>query len=166
MFKLDYQIVHSEYDDFIGQNGFFQIECNSYNYGEIYPKVLEEVMDKVSLYDWFERFIRVVKNLNTKDYVVLSDVESYNIWIEFQRRNQEVQISIVKAEKKQNSCDIEFVLSGATAGDWVNQVVDYNQLRNEIIHKARGYINYITENNAKNAEIDKIKEKLEDVLKN
>ena len=25
MFELYYRVVHSEYDDFVGQNGFFQI---------------------------------------------------------------------------------------------------------------------------------------------
>ena len=41
MIELDYRIIHGEYDDFIGQNGFFQIKCNGYSYGEIYPKELE-----------------------------------------------------------------------------------------------------------------------------
>ena len=77
MFELNYRIVHSEYDDFIGQNGFFQIKCNECIYGEIYPKELETIMDKVSLYDWFERLARVIKYLMTKDYVAISDVESY-----------------------------------------------------------------------------------------
>ena len=49
MFELYYRVVHSEYDDFVGQNGFFQIKCNECKYGEIYPKELETVMDKVSL---------------------------------------------------------------------------------------------------------------------
>lgn len=78
MFELYYRVVHSEYDDFVGQNGFFQIKCNECKYGEIYPKELETVMDKVSLYDWFERLARVIKYLSLKDYVALSDVESYN----------------------------------------------------------------------------------------
>ena len=39
MFQLDYRIVHSEYDDFIGQNGFLQIKCNECKYGEIYPRL-------------------------------------------------------------------------------------------------------------------------------
>ena len=38
MFKINYRIIANDYDDFIGQNGFFQIKCNGYDYGEIYPK--------------------------------------------------------------------------------------------------------------------------------
>ena len=35
MFELYYRVVHSEYDDFVGQNGFFQIKCNECKYGEM-----------------------------------------------------------------------------------------------------------------------------------
>ena len=78
MFKINYRIVHSRYDDFIGQHGFFQIICNGNKYGEMYSKEIETIMDKVSLYDWFERLARVINILNIKEYVVLSDIESYN----------------------------------------------------------------------------------------
>lgn len=164
MFELDYRIVHSEYDDFKGQNGFFQIKCNDYKYGEMYPKELEEVMDKVSLYDWFERLIKVTQNLIIKDYVALSDVESYNTWIEFQRKKEEVIISIVKAEKNQGSRDIEFFLKEPVPGEWVNQVVSINQLKVAIIEKAREYIEYLVTNNMRIAEIDKINRAFEEIL--
>lgn len=50
-------------DDCIGQNGFFQIKCNGFIYGEIYGSELEEIVDKEPLYDWFERMLRTVKEL-------------------------------------------------------------------------------------------------------
>ena len=165
MFTVDYRIVHSEYDDFIGENGFLQIKCNEYKYGEMYPKELEAIMDKVSLYDWFDRLVRVVKNLMTKDYVVLSDVESYNTWIEFHRKNEEVVISIAKAEKEQGSRDIEFNLREPIAGEWADQAISFSQLKTEIIEKAREYIKIITANNAENLEIIKIKENLDALQK-
>ena len=96
-----------------------------------------------------------------KDYVVLSDVESYNTWIEFYRKNKEVVISIVKAEKKQGSRDIEFDLSNPIAGEWTHQVINYRQLKAEIIKKTREYIGFIVANNTEVLEIDKIKEILE-----
>lgn len=171
MFKLDYRIVHSEYDDFIGQNGFFQIKCNGCKYGEIYPKELETIMDTDSLYDWFDRLVRVMVNLTTMNYVVLSDVESYNTWIEFRRKNEEVVISIVKAEKEQGSRDIEFSLRNPIAGEWTDQVVSYSQLKTEIIEKAREYIKYIAAGNSERpeiiriAEINRMKENLETLQK-
>lgn len=158
MFELDYRIVHDEYDDFVGQNGFLQIRCNECKYGEIYPKELEMVMDKISLYDWFERLARVIKYLMTKDYVVLSDVESYNTWIEFRRKNEEVIVSIVKAEKEEGSHDIEFNLKESIAGEWEKQVICYSELKTEIIEKLREYVEVITTCNPENPEIEKIGE--------
>ena len=160
MFELDYRIVQTQYDDFVGQHGFFQIKCNGYNYGEMYPKEIESVMDKVSLYDWFERLARVIKNLMTKEYVVLSDVESYNTWIEFRKKNSEVVVSIVKAKKEQGSHDIEFELREKEAGEWINQEVNFDQLKKEVIKKGVEYIKNITVCNTENIPIDKIKQEL------
>ena len=136
MFELYYRVVHSEYDDFVGQNGFFQIKCNECKYGEIYPKELETVMDKVSLYDWFERLARVIKYLSFKDYVALSDVELFNTWIEFRKTNEEVMVSIVKAEKEEGSHDIEFNLKEPIAGEWEKQMITYQEQEIEMEQKS------------------------------
>lgn len=164
MFELDYRIVHSEYDDFEGQHGFFQIRCNGYIYGEMYPKEIEEVMDKVSLYDWFQRLVKVIKNLMAQDYVALSDVESYNTWIVFQKRNEKVIISIVKAKKEQGSHDIEFVLREPKDGEWANQTINFEQLKQEVIEKGREYVKNILSTNKENVLIDKIKQEFDEIL--
>ena len=163
MFKLEYRIVLSDDDDFEGQNGFLQIKCNDYKYGEMYPKELETVMDKVSLFDWFERLIKVVKYLMTEDYVVLSDVESYNIRIEFQKSSEEVMISVVKAKKELGTQDIEFILGEPVEREWTVSQISYNQLKMEVVNKASEYIAYVVANN-KSSSIDKIKEELEEIL--
>lgn len=163
MFELDYRIIKNEYDDFIGQNGFFQIKCNEQKYGEIYPKELELVMDKVSLYDWFERLARVIECLQTRNYVVLSDVESYNTWIEFCRNNEDVIVSIVKADKEEGSRDIEFNLKAPITGEWDKQVICYNQLKTEIMEKLKGYIEYVSRNNKEIPEVKKMKEVLKHI---
>lgn len=164
MFELDYRIVCSEYDDFVGQHGFFQIRCNGYNYGEMYPKEIEAVMDKVSLYDWFKRLARVIKSLMTEEYVVLSDVESYNTWIEFQKRNEDVVVSIVKAEKEQGTHDIEFNLKEVKYGEWKEQVINFNQLRKEVAMKGTEYIKNVAASNTENELIDKIKQEFAEII--
>lgn len=163
MFEINYRIVRSEYDDFVGQHGFFQIKCNGYIYGEIYPKEIEEVMEKVSLYDWFERLAKVIRNLMEKDYVVLSDVESFNTWIEFQRRSEEVVISIIKAKKEQGSHDIEFYLREPMDGEWTNQAVNFEQLKKEIIEKGKEYIQNISLFDKENLIVDKVKKKFDEI---
>ena len=159
MFELYYRVVHSEYD-VCRANGFLQISVMMCKYGEIYPKELETVMDKVSLYDWFERLARVIKYLSLKDYVALSDVESYNTWIEFRKTNEEVMVSIVKAEKEEGSHDIEFNLKEPIAGEWEKQVIRYSQLKTEIIEKLGEYVEFITISNTEHPEIEKIDELL------
>ena len=117
-------------------------------------------MDKVSLYDWFERLARVIKYLSLKDCVALSDVESYNTWIEFRKTNEEVMVSIVKAEKEEGSHDIEFNLKEPIAGEWEKQVIRYSQLKTEIIEKLGEYVEFITISNTEHPEIEKIDELL------
>ena len=164
MFEINYRIVHSEYDDFVGQHGFFQIKCNDYIYGEMYPEEIEDIMDKVSLYDWFERIAKVIKNLMTKDYVALSDVESYNTWILFKKRNEEVVISIVKAKKEQGSHDIEFFLREPEAGEWMDQTISFEQLKQEVFEKGREYIKNILSTNKEYGLADKIKHEFDEIM--
>ncbi len=147
MFEIIYKIVLREYDDFAGQNGFLQIKFNDCYYGEMFPEGLYDIMDNVCLYNWLERFVRVYKHLQTNDYVVLSDVDSFNTWIEFRRKDNEVIVSIVNAEKKDGSKDIELDLVNLVAGRWINQVISYDEFQNEIYIKVGEYIKYITENN-------------------
>ena len=163
MFKINYRIVHSRYDDFIGQHGFFQIICNGNEYGEMYSKEIETIMDKVSLYDWFERLARVVDNLNIKEYVVLSDVESYNTWIEFIKKNEEILVSIVKAKKDEGSHDIEFILKDPQIGKWGNQAVSFEQFRKEVLEKGTEYIREVFEDNPENDLINKLTQRFNDI---
>lgn len=128
MFELNYRIVHNEYDDFVGQHGFFQIKCNDC-------------------------------------IVALSDVESYNTWIVFQKRNEKVIISILKAKKEQSSQDIEFLLKDPEAGEWINQTVFFEQLQQEVMEKGRAYIKDILINNKENELVVKIKESFEEILR-
>lgn len=147
MFEVEYRIVRSDYDEFVGQNGFFQLKCNKCLFGEMYPKEIEKYMDKESLVDWFARMFKVAKYLNTKEYVALSVVESFDLWIVFQKRNEDVVISVVKATKRIGSQDIEFELENATEGDWKNQVVSYKQFCDEIYTKTKEYVYFIRKNN-------------------
>lgn len=69
MFELLYKVVKSKDDDFIGENGFFKLIVNEYNYGEIYSDELDDIMEKESIYDWMERLCRVIKELKIKKYI-------------------------------------------------------------------------------------------------
>lgn len=161
MFSLEYRIVACEYDDFTGQHGFFEIICNNCIYGEMYLKEIEEYMDKVSLIDWFERIIKLAKYLAKHEYVVLSDVESYNTWIEFKRKENRLLVSVVEAVKEENSKDIEFSLQNVEFGEWKNQSVDYIQFVKEIEKKSREYLGKIIKYNGDLDLFTNLKQELE-----
>lgn len=129
----------------------------------MYPITMEDIMDKIAVFDWFERFIRVTKNLITKEYVVLSDVESYHTWIEFKRKKNDLIISIVKADKWQSSKDIEFHLENSRPGEWGNQMIEFEQFKEEIVRKGRKYLNDILEYNSENELVGSLKIKLEEL---
>lgn len=103
-------------DDCIRQNGFFQIKCNGFIYGEIYGSELEEIVDKEPLYDWFERMLRTVKELEVRHRIFLSDTESYNTWIEFCKGNGFATVRLVTTENKEGLMDMEFHLKNAKSG--------------------------------------------------
>ena len=70
-----------------------------------------------------------------------------------------------KAEKKEGSHDIEFVLKDPIAGEWEKQVIHYNQLKTEIIEKLGEYVECITISNTEHPEIKKLGELLKDFHK-
>ncbi|MFW5670293.1 MAG: hypothetical protein ACOCM4_13855 [Acetivibrio ethanolgignens] len=151
MFQLNYRIVKTEYDDFIGQNGFFQISCNDFTYGEIYDFKLEEIMDKEPLYDWFERIIRTVKELEVRNRVFLSDTESYNTWIEFRKEHDFVTIGLATTETKIGLMDIEFNLDKIESRNLEGQTVNFQQLKSEIIKKGTEYWDCLIRQNSSNS---------------
>lgn len=146
MFKIDYRIINHAYDDFYGENGFFQMNCNDFLYGDMYSRDIERFMFTISIIDWFERFIRVAESLFEHPLVALSDVESYNTWIVFERRNNnDITVSIKKGEKKDGTQDIEFAIENVKHGEWEDQNVDFHQMRQEICLKANEYFDEILE---------------------
>ena len=164
MFEIFYEIVCDEVDDFVGQNGFLQIRCNEFQYGEIYPKEIADIMDRDALFDWMERLIRVLIYLKTYNYVVLSDVESYNTWLEFKRDNDDLIVSVIEAEKNIGSKDIEFSVSNRKNGEWYGQRIHFNEFERELNIKVGNYIKYIKENNAINNDIESLQKKYDSIF--
>lgn len=151
MFQFNYRIVKSESDDFIGQNGFFQIKCNGFIYGEIYGSELEEIMDKEPLYDWFERMLRAVKELEVRHRVFLSDTESYNTWIEFCKENGFITVRLVTTENKEGLMDMEFHLKNARSWALEVQEANFQQFKDEMIKKGTAYWDCLVRLNHKNS---------------
>lgn len=160
MFELLYKVVKSKDDDFIGENGFFKLIVNEYNYGEIYSDELDDIMEKDSIYDWMERLCRVIKELDVNKKVYLSDVESYNTWLEFEIVDESILINEVKSLKEKGSKDLEYHLENFIKKEWNNPKVKYKEFRSEITAKLNDYRNYIIKNNTNNSMVKELAEKL------
>lgn len=141
MFSADYRIILHDYDDVLGEAGFFRIRCGPLSYGEFFSPEIEMKMSTVWLLNWFEKLIEVCLLLREKQYIALSDVESYNAWIEFKRSNDNVFINVVYSESlhrdamlfKEISVDIPRKLSH-------DACCLFSQMNKEIIQKATNYI--------------------------
>lgn len=99
-----------------------------------------------------------------REYVVLSDTESYNTWLEFRRKNETVVVSIVKSEKAQGSHSIEFTLKGIRPGEWRNEEIDFEQLKKEFIKKMERYLNHIIKNNPENLLFNNLERELKEII--
>ena len=143
MFQINYRIVNEEWEDFPGQCGFFQIQCNDCRYGEIYAREIESFIGKDDLDWWFERLTQVARHLLTKEYVALHDMESYNSWIEFRRNKDDLSIHLIEALPPNGTHGIEFELDGIEQREWGNQHVSFLQFKREVVEKTTLYLNEI-----------------------
>lgn len=141
MFEIIYKIINKDYEqDIKGTEGFFQIRCNEKIYGKFYPTDIEQFMDTVEISRWMIWFLQIVYDLRSKKYILLSDIESYNTWIEFKRKNDIVLVSIIHADKPQGSTAIEYEhMPNTTYPYWSNEEISYYQLECEVIKKAKKY---------------------------
>jgi len=159
MFEIIYKIINKDYEqDIKGTEGFFQIRCNEKMYGEFYSAEIEKFMDTVEISRWMNWFLQIVYDLRSKNYILLSDIESYNTWIEFKRKDDIVLVSIISADKPQGSTAIEYEhMPNTTYPDWNNEEISYYQFECEVIKKAKKYLKELnllnTSNNAVSKEI-------------
>lgn len=146
MFIINYKIIENYEDDYYGQNGFFQLVCNECTYGEIFLEE-EEYMDQVDLDDWFKGILTVLETLSNYEDVFLSDIESYDTWIRFQKIQSSLAVSVVHAEKPIGTYGIECRLLNIKEGRWTNQIIEYEQFKKEVLQKTNMYIDDVLKHN-------------------
>lgn len=160
MFSLKYRIAHFEedafssgenggvavFDDFPGADGFLEIDCNGFKYGEMYSPELDHVIYPMKLRDWLENLLQAAIYLESRDYVVLSDNDSCGIWLEFKRQADDLFISVVRANMPDGSQTIEFFLCDPDySQDWSNQKVSFQQFKDEIVRVAEQYLREVSQ---------------------
>ena len=156
MFEVRYKIVPADYDDYAGENGYLQICVNEFQYGNIWPDELDGVMETLCLSDWMERLVRVCTLLETDNYVALSDVDSYDTWLEFRKIDQQISVSMARTSDKVGHGIIETEPLHVVAYDWKDLTVPYEEFREELYRKAGEYIRYLKENNVEPDEFESL----------
>jgi len=148
MFKIDYRIAKNDYDEFIGDKGYYKMSCNKNIFGEFYPEELEEVMGTEYLFLWFEDMMKVALALHDNNYVALRYIESH-VWIEFVRSEDSLSISLVYSDdpnvtdfivyEPPNKRDMESL--------WKDEIVSFTEFRQELIRVVAIYADEIKNNN-------------------
>lgn len=146
MFEIQYKIVHFDYNDFYGEDGFLKIRVNDSYFGEIWPDELDDVMPTEYLCEWMERLARVCEYLETNDYVALSETDSYCSWIEFRREGGNVLVSLVYTSQKDGLQIIERKPLEVTEYKW-KETISYQELCDELYRKIGEYVRCLKENN-------------------
>jgi|AKZA01.1.fsa_nt_gi hypothetical protein len=110
---------------------------------------MEEIMGTTYLYDWLKDMIQVAIELHSKTYMALSDIESYNQWIEFEKVNNNLYIRIVTADKPNGVGVIVYELTNREYKDSNenNSYLSFEDFKQEIITKCTSYIQAISEIN-------------------
>ncbi len=154
MFEITYRITTSlDYIKSLDENifdkdgdfeGFICLNFNGNIYGYCPDRPLfddETGWDLISI--WFESLLSAVAILNTSSYVAVSDIDAYETWIEFKREDETVYASIVRADKNGMSCVASSPLENSQYGEWNNIPVSYIEFKNEILKKAKQYVDEI-----------------------
>lgn len=143
MFEIEYRIVIFEDFEFPGEYGFFKMTFGENHYNEIFPKEIEHIVADEYIFYWFESLVKIVKLLETKEYVALMDIDSYCVWFEFTRKKDVIIISQVNSEEWRDNM-IEFRKLRVDSIEWENFQISYAEFKKEIIKKLEQYMHEIT----------------------
>ncbi|TFJ45401.1 hypothetical protein CKN80_06985 [Carnobacterium divergens] len=172
MFDIKYRIVdieENDSDELEGNEGYFMLICNEHNYGEIFPPELDNIMGTVSIYWYFIYLLEIVDKLKSKKIAYLSDIDSYNTWIEFKLIDESVVISVGTGEQEDETGAIEYIEpSNFSYSRWMNQTVDYDCFKNVILEKATNYseeLRNLNPSKLTNTNLIKLKNKIAYLIK-
>ncbi|MBP1042364.1 hypothetical protein I6N95_15190 [Vagococcus sp. BWB3-3] len=140
MFEINFKIVETEESEaFIGEYGYFSFTIDNENYGMIIEEEIEDF--SVSLYDWFFSYLKSLEILETENYVLINDIESFNVWIEMCRDKEIVSVSKVSRDKvEQGGWVRREKLSDVDYKFWKDKKVLFSDFRTEILEKSAVYL--------------------------
>ncbi|MGX7420467.1 hypothetical protein ACWOFR_16900 [Carnobacterium gallinarum] len=159
MFEINFKLFSVEEENFPGEYGYFNFIVSDSSYGIILEDEVE--IFTVSVYEWFSSFLKALNILETEDYVLINDIESFNTWIEMCRNKDIITISKISGDKvEQGGWVRKEKLSDADYKFWKDKDVLFSDFREEILEKSEKYladlINLNSLENNKIVELDKL----------
>ncbi|MCY9591344.1 hypothetical protein PC41400_08965 [Paenibacillus chitinolyticus] len=155
MFDINYRIIIDvnrwrnydleQIDKEGGIEGFFQLIFNTEEYGYYHSKELapdEQGFDIIST--WFDNLLEVCLILETSKYVALKDIETYNTWIEFIPKEDQISISLMKSESFTSEFIILQPLNNSTYSEWKYVLIPKEEFRNIVIQRTRNFIDELS----------------------
>ncbi|MBO1627446.1 hypothetical protein [Bacillus arachidis] len=160
MFKINFKVFSetSSEEELNGEEGYFQIVIEEEEYGLFLPEEIDEFA--VSIYWWFYYFLEALIILKNDNYVLISDIEKAETWLELRKEENNIYISKVKANKIESGGPvITNKLPDLTYPYWQNKKVNFILFENEMLNKSRIYIQKLKEiNKSNNKDIIKLEE--------
>lgn len=139
MFTLSYKIFKNiEENELLGADGYLQLQIEDEAYGILIPEEVDEF--SVSIYWWTRYLLEALLILKTESYVLISDTEKPNIWLELKKEKHLLKISKVSADKPDGSGAVQRKeMPNLIYPFWKDKQVTYNDFKNEILKKATLY---------------------------
>ena len=177
MFKINYAIMDTEDEikTFTPSDccitGPFEIVVNEKGHGD-YSE--DEQIRKCPVFFeilpfWFEYLTTIVKEIKKHGYALLNEIESYNTWIEFIYKENDIELSIIRVENCTEGPYLSFediLPSEREYGEWKKEKVSFEEFSNELINTAESFLHTIYSINPtlrKNSTIETIEENLLDI---
>lgn len=125
--------------------GFFALNFDGNYYGYYHDNPLKENEKGDELItNWFISLLEAYVELQLTNYVAVSDIDSFNTWLEFKKQGEMVSVSIVEAEKEDGSTEIRTKpFENYAYGRWNNIGLELEDFRTELINKASQYFEEI-----------------------
>lgn len=131
--------------------GLILLSFNGNEYGLYHEKgsFQEGVEGFYLMTHWFQSLAEVCVELQQSDYVALSDIESFNSWIEFKIVNKNhLNISLIETEPENGTGYIVTQpFTSYSYSGWKDILISQGDFRQEVFNKSNDYLSCVKEIN-------------------
>lgn len=146
-FKIIYQIIASETDEFWGENGNFIIQCADFAYEYLHWEQ-RDCSEDICLKNCFEKMLRVLEMLRERDSVALKDMQTQHTSIVFDRKEEYVFIRLSDAARQSAIGAIETMIPKPEIIGTCKKPIPFISLEEAIYNASKEYIRLLIKNNS------------------